>query len=259
MNRRPFFVIGAVLVAIVAIIVYCRRDIDQNRRAVAPIENADTGAVERLPSAGDFNRGSADPSSIEVGGVRRPETDLVAGDQGEQAVGNAETDGFDYGRTPPVKPDANIQVAAVVRSIREQRNFEQVSTLIAPPKFDPQAYQQDPQAYIDRVEPGRVFQVLQPGADTPALRKVGPMYQEIQQGESVYLQVTAPEGAPVTFTSLDLGMFENQLTSITVKADADGLARASFVGTTGTIDDVDILAGSPVTSGNVRFIVHVVN
>ena len=63
--------------------------------------------------------------------------------------------------------------------------------------------------------------------------------------------------APVTFTSFDGGAFQNLLTSITVQADERGLASAQMTGTTGVLGDVHILAGSPVDSGQARFVVNV--
>ena len=79
----------------------------------------------------------------------------------------------------------------------------------------------------------------------------------IEQGQTVTLRAVAVPGAPVTFTSFDLGAFENQLTSITVRADAEGLARAQFTGTPGTVQDVRILAASPMTSGQLHYTVRV--
>jgi len=70
--------------------------------------------------------------------------------------------------------------------------------------------------------------------------------------------VRATPGAPVTFTSFDLGQFENQLTSITVRADDKGIATARFIGSPGTINDVNILVASPVNSGQAKFAVNVV-
>ncbi|HUY35193.1 MAG TPA: hypothetical protein VMV69_20780 [Pirellulales bacterium] len=53
------------------------------------------------------------------------------------------------------------------------------------------------------------------------------------------------------------GAFENQLTSITVQADAQGMAEAKFLATAGTIANIHILAASPLASGQARFIVNV--
>ena len=71
------------------------------------------------------------------------------------------------------------------------------------------------------------------------------------------LKVQTTAKSPVTFTSFDLGAFENQLPSITVQSDAEGMAFAEFFGTPGTFDNVNILAGSPAATGQVRFVVNV--
>ena len=69
-----------------------------------------------------------------------------------------------------------------------------------------------------------------------------------------------PDGVemPVTFTSFDLGVFDkSQLTTVTVQADGRGVAEAVFTAPPGTVDDVRIMAASPVTTGQVRFVVNV--
>ena len=53
------------------------------------------------------------------------------------------------------------------------------------------------------------------------------------------------------------GGFENLLTAQTVQANAQGIAEVTFEATPGTIEDVNILAGSPVASGQVKFVVNV--
>jgi hypothetical protein len=62
---------------------------------------------------------------------------------------------------------------------------------------------------------------------------------------------------PCTFSSFDLGHFQNQLTSVSVAANDQGVAEVDFFGAPGTINEVKILASSPVTSGQIRFIVNV--
>jgi hypothetical protein len=164
---------------------------------------------------------------------------------------------FEFGETPAVKADANPQVAAAVEAIRQKEHPERLSPLIAPPAFDRAAFQKDPQAYLATVEPGRVFQTAQPGPDIPQLSPLGPKMLRMEQGRSVQLEVQATPGAPVTFTSFDLGRFANELTSITVQASEEGAAKAEFFAPPGTLHDVNILAGSPEASGQVRFVVSV--
>ena len=93
----------------------------------------------------------------------------------------------------------------------------------------------------------------------PATSALGhsPRLQRVVQGESVYLEVGGVSGMPVTFTSFDLGAFDNDLNSITVRADERGRARVKFTATPGTINDIHILAASPVTSGQMRYLVNV--
>lgn len=163
-------------------------------------------------------------------------------------------DPHDYGQTAPVRPDANPGAASVAEALATKTHPERLSPLIAPKPFDLAAYQRDPAAYLNLVEPGRVFQVAQPAADVQRIQAHGPVQARIPQGGSVPLQVQAPAGMPVTFTSFDLGRFaENQLTSITVAADERGLAHATLVGAPGTTGEVNILAACPVTSGQITF------
>ena len=61
----------------------------------------------------------------------------------------------------------------------------------------------------------------------------------------------------MNFTSLDRGAFENDLTSITVQADAAGAASVRFMATVGTVDAVHILSASPLSAGQVAFLVRV--
>lgn len=203
-------------------------------------------------------RGNARDELIEVGGVRRPVTDVRPA-AGAAGAGGQSVDQpvYDYGTTPRVPRDANPNVRSVAEALDTGEHPERLSVLISPKPFDEAAYLADPQAYLDVVEPGRVWQVAQPGPDVARIRSLTPRLSRIEQGQTVTLRVEAIPGAPVTFTSFDLGAFENQLTSVTVRADAEGIARANFTGTPGTYNDVNIMAGSPMTSGQVRFIVNV--
>jgi hypothetical protein len=166
-------------------------------------------------------------------------------------------DPFSYGKLPTVKGDANEDVKSVVETIKSGKNPERVSVLMPPKKFDPAAYQRDPQGYLQTVEPGRVFQPKQPGKGVKRIKRASPQFVRIKQNTSTRLCVQALPGAPVSWTSFDCGKFANQLTSITVQADERGLAETEFFGTPGTIEDVHILCASPMTSGQIRYTVHV--
>ena len=162
------------------------------------------------------------------------------------------------GTTQPVPLDANPMVASVAEAMKTGSHPERLSSMIVPAPFDPKSYAADPQKYLNTVEPGRVWQPAQPGFRIMQALAVSPLTSEVLQGEAVPLRVKAIPNAPVTFTSFDLGAFSNRLTSITVAADKEGIATAQFVGTPGTYNDVNILAASPVTSGQVKFVVTVV-
>lgn len=161
------------------------------------------------------------------------------------------------GTTQPVPLDLNPQVRSVAEAIQTKSHPERVSTLIHPAAFNAQAYEADPASYLNTAEPGRVFQPAQPGPGVKQLTTLSPYLQTVEQGQAVSLKVLAPAGAPVTFTSFDLGEFSNRLTTITVKADAEGVAEAEFTGTPGTIERVNILAASPLTAGQAKYVVHV--
>ena len=250
---RWVLLIGVVLLlAIGAVVLFQVLPSDGPQGNLAQQEKTQEG-----PAPGAKSR--REDGTVEVGGVRRPGVDVPAGTGGTHAnrAKPAGDSPFEYGTAPSIPEDANPQVASVAAAIREKRNPEQMSSLLKPQPFDRAAYKSNPQQYINTIEPGRVFHVLQPGDGVQALVKISPKYQEVVQRESVYLKVSAPIGAPVTFTSFDMGQFENQLSSITVVSNDDGVAQVSLTGTTGTINDINVMAGSPMASGNVAFIVNV--
>lgn len=129
--------------------------------------------------------------------------------------------------------------------------------MIAPKPFDPAAFSANPQAYLDIVEPGRVFQTAAPGVDVPVLRSKGTASYEIPVGGSCTLTVITAPHAPVSFVTLDLGTFSNSLTAITVQANAEGEASTVYTASGGAIADVHLMAGSPMASGQVKFHVFI--
>lgn len=161
------------------------------------------------------------------------------------------------GTVQPLPPDLNENVKSVVEAARTGEHPERLSVFIQPKPFDADAWERDPQAYLDVVEPGRAYQSAQPGPGIPVLRPIGRRFHTLLQGESTALKVLTKPGAPVTFTSFDLGAFVNKLTTITVKADTQGIATAEFFATPGTINNVNILAGSPMATGQVEFMVYI--
>lgn len=162
------------------------------------------------------------------------------------------------GQTPFIPKDANPMVRSVAEAIETQKYPERLHPLIAPKPFDKNAYKLNPQAYLDIVEPGRVFHPAPPGPGVPRLTTLSPLMIDVPQKETISLKVRGVPDAPVTFTSFDLGAFQNQLTSITVAADSTGIAVARFTGTPGTVNAVNILAASPMSSGTLKFRVNVI-
>ena len=200
-----------------------------------------------------------------VGGIKRPITDRkpLRAPSDPKAKPPDKTpkpdDEEGYGLTPAIDlSKSNPQIESAVAAIKQPGRFpERLSPVIQPNAFDIDAYRQDPKAYLDVAEPGRVFQPAQPGAGVSQIRRRSPIDPQVVQGESVALRVKSVPNMPVTFTSFDLGQFENQLTSMTVEANAQGMAEVKFFGTPGTINNVNILAASPVASGQVKFVVNV--
>jgi hypothetical protein len=192
----------------------------------------------------------ADPEYIIVGGVRRKATDVKPV---QRSVNANPRPTLDTGKTEAVAFDLNANTESIREALETGQHPERLSSFIQPEPFDAESYGRDPQAYLDVVEPARVFQPAQPGPGVEVLRQLSPRFTRIKQTESTKLRVQAVPDAPVTFTSFDLGKFQNQLTSVTVAANNKGIAEAEFFGRTGTYSNVNILAASPMTSGQVKF------
>lgn len=158
---------------------------------------------------------------------------------------------------PPLHSMAE-QAEANRRSVREAidtgRFPERLQPSVAPRPFDPAAFKAAPQAYLDVVEPGRAYQTAPAVLGTRTLDVVGDWYLEATPGQGVVLAVQGEPLAPVSFTCRNMGgTFENGLASVTVRSDAGGHASTTFTLFPGTVDPVYILAGSPVTMGQVNF------
>ncbi len=157
------------------------------------------------------------------------------------------------GRFPLVDPTTNRQARQILEAQSQPELSYRLSPVVEARPFDQASYARDRQAYLDEIEPGRVFQG--PGVEAKAsqIETTSPMFQRLEQGRSIVLKVSAPAGAPVTFVTLDGGAFENELGSISVAADDEGIARSVFTATTGVIAEVNILAGSPLCTGQLHF------
>lgn len=214
---------------------------------------AETEKTKKRILAGPI--GQQKPGYTLVGGVWRPSTDVKPAVKREKKPNHNVP--RNYGKAERIPVDANPQVASVAESLRTGKHPERVSALLTPKPFDDEVYAVDPQSYLQTIEPGRVWQSAQPGPGVPQLKQLTGRFHAITQGESVVLAVKVEPKSPVTFTSFDMGEFENRLTSITVAADGEGVAHARFTGSSGTLDDVKILAASPTASGQAKFVVNV--
>ncbi|MFH1023924.1 MAG: hypothetical protein V1809_11125 [Planctomycetota bacterium] len=162
------------------------------------------------------------------------------------------------GKVQPVRGNLNADAASVLEALKSGDKPERLSILIEPAPFDREAFEKDPEKYLHTVEPGRVFQSAEPDENTPALKAEGVTIRRIKPGESVKLAITGAPRAPVTFTATDLGSFaENNLNSVTVRADAEGRAFVTFVATPGVTNDAHVLAGSPLASGQAHFTIEI--
>lgn len=160
-------------------------------------------------------------------------------------------------RVAPVTVDWAAQVASVTHAARDG-HLERLSVHARPTPFVLAAYVRDPLAYLNVVEPCRIWQQADPGPGVDALVTADgelAALVPVPPGATRPLRVLTWPGHAATFTSMDRGAFDNGLTSITVQADATGVATATFTATHGTTDQVRIAAASPVTSGQVAFTV----
>lgn len=166
--------------------------------------------------------------------------------------------GEPFGKVKPVHVSEHESVAAVHKALQpESRDVRQLTVLAEPEPWDREAYSENPAAYTKLSVPARAFRPAQPAAGVPRLQRIGASSVDMHQGDTIQLQVRTQPFMPVTFTSMDMGRFGNQLTSQTVAADKLGIASVHFIGSTGTLYDADIQAASPVASGTVRWVVHI--
>lgn len=125
-------------------------------------------------------------------------------------------------------------------------------------KFNRAAYLADPAAYLGQIAGSRIYDVANPAADLAALAPVGPTGLSVATNTEATLAARTEPGMPVTFTSFGLGQFPaSGLQTVTVAADEQGVARAQFRVTPGTVGSCLITAGSPVVSSNIQFLISI--
>ena len=223
---------------------------------------------EAPPNADNTAPPGNEPKRVSVGGVMRtqPSPDVVTAfkkeaDETKQfvaAINERNASGKRY--NPPNKKltkGMNANVDSMIEAIETGKHPERLTPMVKPKPFNKVAFFNDPQAYVDIVEPGRAWQSAEPGDGVKTIGTDREFY-DVKFGESVRLKALAYPSGPVTFTSTDLGAFDNDLSSITVIANEKGWAAANFTITAGTSGGVNVSAASPLTSGRLAFYVNVV-
>lgn len=115
----------------------------------------------------------------------------------------------------------------------------------------------DVQRQLNTSDPERVFTTAKPAPGVPALTVVGSSDLRIITGQSVVIRVQAAPHELVSFRATDGGEFPNHAGAITVLADERGIATTTLTAVAGTVDDTQVLAGSPGAVGTVGVMVHV--
>jgi hypothetical protein len=160
-----------------------------------------------------------------------------------------------FGAAPALREENRKSVEEGVTGSKPER----LSPLVAAPPFDREEFERDPEGYAARVEPARCYQTAAAaGADSIPLRALSQLDREVSPGTVVTLIVGGVPKAPVSFTAFAGGSFkENDLNSVTVLADARGMAIANLIApaTAGTRATVQV--GSPMAVGNQMFVVSV--
>lgn len=216
-----------------------------------PFQKVETQIVEPIAS---YSLDSNLPKDwVVVGGIARPKSDVAFSESNSAAMPQIP----DYGLQPDVDPNSNPGTQSVYEALASADAPERLSPFLPAKPFDEDRFSENPKEYLNIVEPSRVWQSAQPGPNIPVLVPKSETYQQMKQGEVVALKVLTLPGKPVTFTSFDLGAFQNDLNSISVAADESGIATANFSAPPGTIAQVNVLAASPVASSNVRFSIFV--
>lgn len=123
------------------------------------------------------------------------------------------------------------------------------------PGFDRSRYLADPAAYLDHADGSRAHQPAQPAADIPLLAPVDGTTFHLAPGGTCVLAARTEPGMPVTYLSYGLGRFASGYTTITVAADAAGVARAAFTAVDGTVGTCPISAASPVRGGVLQYLI----
>ena len=128
----------------------------------------------------------------------------------------------------------------------------------AAPPFDAERFAADPDAYLTAVVPERIFQTAEPAIDVPQLAAEVATRQNVVLGDGIDLRVRTSALSPVTYCAADGGTFPNGRSTMSVRADAQGLASVRYAPSQGTFHRARVVAASPMTSGRVAFTLTVI-
>lgn len=209
-------------------------------------------ACSRAPLGAPIRGDVPDSATISTDAARTPASNGPAPNSGvnDQPVG-------------ALKPSHTAIAASqvgnpYVASVREPGHPERRSLMHQAKPFDPVAYAKDPERYLHTIEPSRVHQSVAPGPGVPALRPLGGIPPALASGGTQVLTAQAVPNAPVSWHCLEGGVFEEStLNSITVAADAQGVARVTYIANFGTVGDSLVVAASPLCAGQLQFFLHV--
>lgn len=243
LTNRSFVVLSVVLVLIGLFAIAAINNRRSSRTTTALAKQQGSPTEEVIPDG-----------FVRHGGVVRPRHDVVG--RQDRTRGPAKTP-YHPGLTPVVRVDSNANTKSLGETESDPEQAWRRSALQPAPPFDLAAYQKDPQAYLDEVVVGRIWQPAPPSTETATIRRIGQYRHSLIQGESLRVEVEVEPGMPVHFHSERLGQFPNGLPTITVQADENGRAQTQFHISSGTRDYIDLLASSPVHSGYARWLVEI--
>lgn len=222
-------------------------------------ESASSDVVRAQHPSLSESLGVGESDFVEVGGVKRPKRDVAFENSTPKQV-DSEKSRFPHpGNAPNTPKDANPQVKQLFEELSKEvseRNPAAVSSLFSE-KFDAKAFEKDKQKWLSQIRPSRAFQSAQPGPEVEPIQSTTAGFQRIVQGEKVAFEVKAQPGAPVTFYTPQVGTFTNELSTHSVEANENGIARTTYTATAGANGLIDVVAASPLNSGLLRYKIQV--
>jgi hypothetical protein len=252
MNRLGLGLVAFIVVLVVGVLAYETWRVREATKPIAKDLPADSSRIEK---AQEIPPREFPEDYVEVGGIKRPKRDV---ERQVKSATDVNSSLPKAGIVPRIPKNENASTRSVAEAFDNPELAHRLSAMIPPPPFDLDKYRESPEEYQNTIEPGRVNQYLPYSEEVAPIRRVSTYFQEVLQGETVVLEAKVNEDYPVTFYSNRLGMFQNKLPTITVAPDDQGIARAEFLVSKGTRDEVEVLAASPMHSGQARFLVKVV-